>query len=116
MKARALGWLGCFCCIVAMLPWLGVGGYAFSTPVVHVLLPRLSLFPPCPTIYHIISAPLHLLGKLPVLDQLVFFQGEGLVTVRPFSVALFWMLLAIVVFVLYAWATKEREAPVECGN
>lgn len=91
--------MGVMSFVFAALPWLGFGAYAFAVPG-GGLVPRLSVvnetdFYGGRLLYHAIESPLHLVGFIPPLGDLVFFAGEGVVTVRPFMVFVFWLIVGI---------------------
>ena len=97
-RHRILLIVGITSLVFALLPWLGFGGYAFFVPGTGVELPRLDVLseewiPLARQLYSVMELPLYLLGEIPPLDDLVFFQGEGRVTVRPFMVFVFWLLV-----------------------
>ena len=67
-------------------------------PGTDIFPPRLELLsrdsvPLGRQIYSVMEFPLHLVGGIPPLGDLVFFQGEGVVTVRPFMIFVFWFLM-----------------------
>ena len=85
--------------VLAALPWLGCGAYAFAVPG-GGLIPRLSVvnetdIPGGRLLYGAMEAPLRLLGSIPPFGDLVFFAGEGF-TVRPFMIFVFWLIVGIV--------------------
>lgn len=55
-------------------------------------MPRLDLIHSS-SLYEIVAVPLHLLALVPPLDAFIYFTGEGVATVRPFAVWLFWFLV-----------------------
>ena len=102
---------GVMCLFLSGLPWLGFGkGYAFSIPIAECIVPRLDLFCWHPgllerTLYAMMEFPLHILGLCPPLSFLVFFNGEGPASVRPFMVFVFWLMLGTALI----WRSTRRQ-------
>ena len=106
--------------VLATLPWLGFGAYAFAVPG-GGLVPRLSVVNetdiPCGRLlYGVMETPLQLLGTIPPIGDFVFFAGEGIVTVRPFMVFVFWLIVGILMtwiavrpLVAYGHLRRELE-------
>ena len=100
MLQRIMLGLGGIALVFALLPWLGFGGYAFVIPGTGIHPPRLSVLnestlPFGASLYRLMEAPLHLAGCLPFIDDIVFFTGEGVVTVHPFMIFVFWVITSI---------------------
>lgn len=100
--------------IASALPWLGFGkGYTFHIPLTDYVAPRLDLFYWQPTfperlLYAVMEFPLHILGLF-VPMGLVYFDDEGPVTVKPFTVFVFWFALGL--FLVWASMQASRHQP-----
>lgn len=80
-----------------------MGSYSFIIPGTDVILPRFELIsefsnPLGPQIYSLMELPLQLLAIIPWFDDVIFFQSEGVVTVRLFMIFLFWFLFSLLLF------------------
>ena len=86
--------------IFALMPWLGVGPYAFTVPGWNIMVPRLDIVPYSISkpLFNVISLPLFIIGEIPYLDRFVFFSGEGNVAARPFVAFIFWFLTSLVCY------------------
>lgn len=91
---RTLMYIGITSLVFALLPWLGLGSYSFSVPGYDFEFPRLELFHN-EFLWELLSLPLRCVALIAPLRPLVFFQGEGVITVRPLVVSLFWFLVGI---------------------
>jgi hypothetical protein len=105
-------WLGIGLVVVGLLPWLGLGGYSFVIPYWNTPLPRLELFD-SEGLYDLIVVPLHILGSVPGLDSIIFFDGEGVVTVRPFIASLFYQFLGTASLLMSSLRVRRRP---QSGN
>lgn len=77
-----------------------MGSYAFVIPGTDIFLPRLNLIskwtlPFGRQLYFVMEFPLQLLGLIPFVHQIIFFSGEGVLTVRPFMIFVFWFLAGV---------------------
>ncbi len=110
--------VGIMSLIFALLPWLGLGGYAFVVPGTDIVPPRLELLsrdsvPMGHQVYSVMEFPLHLVALIPPLDDVVYFQGEGVVTVRPFMIFVFWALTGAI----FVWiAVRPYVLPRSYGH
>jgi len=99
IRARAI--CAACCASMALLPWLGLGhGSMIVVGIGDRLLPTVSLpealQTPFSVLYDIAETPFRIVfpnGN--DLEEFIYFQGEGLVTVRPFVVFLFWLGLCL---------------------
>jgi hypothetical protein len=96
---KTLVLIGVFSLSIAATPWFGLGGYAFNIPGWGTQLPRLNVLD-SRVLYDLVCFPLHFVALIPPMDDVVYFQGEGVVPVRPFMVFLFWLLVGIVAFLI----------------
>lgn len=98
-----------------------MGGYAFFIPNTDIELPRLDLisrhsFPGANLLYLFLAAPLHVLGyTVPGVADWVFFGGEGIVTVRPFMIFVFWFVVGVALLLraCYLAADGLRSTRIE---
>ncbi len=84
-------WFGCALLLVATLPLLGVGRGVFFIPGVQVVVPRAQLFAEHEALRRLVELPLRKLVEFfPSLAQFVYFPGEGVITMEPFAMTLFY--------------------------
>jgi hypothetical protein len=112
---KRLALVGCVAFGLSLLPWLGLGGYAFVVPGWGIVLPRLHLIHST-FLYDAISIPLQFIALIPPLDDIIYFSGEGRATVRPFVVFLFWFLVGLVCLWIALRRTRSAEASATPGS
>jgi hypothetical protein len=105
---------------MALLPWLGLGhGSMIVVGIGDHLLPTVKLpetvYAPLSVLYTVAEAPFRV--EFPNgndLEEFIYFQGEGLVTVRPFVVFLLWLGLCLAFGMSIAkslWKRRRAVAP-----
>jgi hypothetical protein len=67
-------------------------------------IPRLELFH-SDLLYDQVSLPVEWVALISPLRPLVYFSGEGVITVRPFVVSLSWLLVGV----LCTWIALRRK-------
>jgi len=77
---------------ISLLPWLGLGGFYFCVPGWTGELPRLHWIQSI-ELYRLLSVPFEFIGTMIPFGDVVFFPGEGIATVQPFYLFLFYHLL-----------------------
>jgi hypothetical protein len=90
------------CCLFfALLPWLDLGHGSFvAMGATDRLLPTISLpsviRTPLSAFYFVAETPLYFVAEYSYhLADVITFAGEGVVTVRPYVVFVFWLGLAV---------------------
>jgi hypothetical protein len=89
------------CSFFALLPWLDLGHGSFvAMGATDRLLPTISLpsviSTPLSAFYFVAETPLHCVSEYSYrFAEVITFAGEGVVTVRPYVVFVFWMGLAL---------------------
>jgi len=119
IRARAI--CAVCCASMALLPWLGLGHGSFilmgPTEQSDRLLPTLTL----PEAFQALLSVLYSIAETPFrivfpngndLEEFIYFQGEGLVTVRPFVVFLFWLGLCLAFGMSIATSLWKRRRAV----
>jgi len=116
-RHRILLGIGIASLVLAVLPWLGFGRFAFAMPGVG-LVPRLSFVNETDItggrlLYAMMEMPLLFLCIIPSVPDLVLFAGEGVQPVRPFMVFVFWLVVGIVM----VWiAVRPLVMPAAYGH
>jgi hypothetical protein len=120
MNVRRIGKiLGITSLVMALLPWLGLGGYTFAVPGTGIIVPRLNLINDyifdSGIVWDIVAFPLHIVSW--VWPDHVLFSGEGVATVRPFVVFEFYLLVGVTSLWLslhrYGGRRRGSEQPSE---
>jgi len=112
LRTRAVG-VG-VCSFFALLPWLGLGGGAFSYPGTRFSLPTVALPSlleiPLSWIYFLAEMPLDLVAEnSPEFWEAIFFD-TSLGIMRPFAIFVFWLGFALVfgLSIGIFWYAKRR--------
>ncbi len=107
--------------LLSVLPWIGIPSAVLIYPGSDVRLPVFewpqgnSLITRVRWIlrhaYDMGELPLHLLALFPNADDVIYFAGEGVATVRPFAVFVFWfgVFASAGTSVAVKWRTDRRR-------
>lgn len=93
---------------ISILPWLGLGPFAFVIPGWGIRLPRIDLIDDTYNLYELVGMPLRFVAMIPPLDDFVYFAGEGVVRIRPFVVFLFYFLVGT--FLIWLSVRQSKRA------
>lgn len=89
--------------VFSILPLLGLGSGTFLYPNADIPLKTFNIEPPIVLrslpkfLYRAAELPLQLATLVPGVSQIVYFPGEGVASVQPYFVFVFWFSMSITI-------------------